>query len=334
MRIYIIKRLAWFPIVLMGVVTIVFFLTHLVPGSAIRILLGPHATEAMLQHATKEYGLDKPLVYQYGIYLWKVLHGDLGRSIITGRTVIADLAIYLPATIELVITSLIIITVVGITLGVVAAVYKNGMLDFLARGVAVGGVSMPQFWLGLMVVLLFFYWLGILPAGGKIDPNIGAPHHITGLYTLDSLLTGNWAAFKSTLLHLILPAITLSLTNLSTTTRMTRSSMLRTLREDYITMARAYGFGGFRVNFIYALKNALIPVASVLGLTTGYLFGGAFLIETVFDWPGIGLYATRSILNVDYAPVVGVALLTSFIYVAINIVTDIIYPLIDPRIKY
>lgn len=334
MGIYTAKRLAWFPIVLMGVVTIVFFLTHLVPGSAIRILLGPHATEAMLQHATKEYGLDKPLVYQYGIYLWKVLHGDLGRSIITGRTVIADLAIYLPATIELVITSLIIITVVGITLGVVAAVYKNGMLDFLARGVVVGGVSMPQFWLGLMVVLLFFYWLGILPAGGKIDPNIGAPHHITGLYTLDSLLTGNWAAFKSTLLHLILPAITLSLTNLSTTTRMTRSSMLRTLREDYITMARAYGFGGFRVNFIYALKNALIPVTSVLGLTTGYLFGGAFLIETVFDWPGIGLYATRSILNVDYEPVVGVALLTSFIYVAINIVTDIIYPLIDPRIKY
>ena len=334
MGIYIVKRLAWIPIVLLGVVTIVFFLTHLIPGSAVRILLGPHATEAQIQRITKEYGLDKPLVYQYGIYLWKLLHGDLGKAIVTGRSVIADVAIYLPASIELVITSLIIIIVAGVVLGIVSAVYRNGILDFLARGIAVGGVSLPQFWLGLIVILFFFYWSGILPAGGRVDPYIGAPRHITGLYTLDGLLTGNWAAFKSTLLHLILPATTLAFTNLSTTTRMARSSMLRALREDYITMARAYGFGGFRVNCIYALKNALTPVVSVLGLTTGFLFGGAFLVETVFDWPGIGLYSTRSIVNVDYAPVVAVTLLTSFIYVTVNIIVDIIYTLIDPRIKY
>lgn len=334
MGIYIAKRLAWVPIILLGVVTIVFLLTHLIPGSAIRVLLGPHATEAMVQRVTKEYGLDKPLVYQYGIYLWKLLHGDLGKAIITGRTVVADLAIYLPATIELVVASLIIIIVAGITLGVTSAVYRNGIMDLLARGIAVGGASLPEFWLGLMIILLFFYWLGILPAGGRVDPYIGAPRHITGLYTLDSLLTGNWAAFKSTLLHLILPAITLSFVNLSTTTRMARSSMLRTLREDYITMARAYGFGRFRVNYIYALKNALTPVVSVLGLTTGYLLGGDVLVEAVFDWPGIGLYAAHSIVNVDYAPIVAVALLTSFSYVIINVIVDIMYALIDPRVKY
>jgi len=334
MAVYIAKRLALIPLVLLGVVTIVFLLTHLIPGSAVRVLLGPHTTEAQIQRVTEEYGLDKPLTHQYGIYLWKVLHGDLGKSIITGRSVIADLGTYLPSTIELISAALIIITITGITLGVVAAVYRNGIFDFLARGLTVGGVAMPQFWLGLMVILIFFYWLGILPGGGKVDPSIGAPYHITGLYILDSLLTGNWAALESTLLHLVLPALTLAFTNLSTTTRMARTSMLKVLREDYIAMARAYGFGAFKINYVYALKNALTPVISVLGLITGSLLGGAFLVETVFDWPGIGLYATRSITNVDYAPVIGVALLTSFTYVLINIIVDITYTLIDPRIKY
>ncbi len=331
---YIAKRLAWIPVVLLGVVTIVFLLTHIVPGSAVRVLLGPHATEAMIQRVTKEYGLDKPLFYQYEIYLWKVLHGDLGESVVTERSVTADLAIYFPATIELVIASLIIIIVAGITLGIVSAVHRNGVLDLLARGIAVGGASLPEFWLGLMIILLFTYWLGILPGGGRIDPLIGAPHHITGLYIVDSLFSGNWPAFKSALLHLILPALTLSFVNLSTTTRMARASMLKTLKEDYITAARAYGFGEFRINYMYALKNALTPVISVLGLTTGYLLGGDVLVETVFDWPGIGLYAAQSIVNVDYAPIIAVAFFTSFSYLTANLIADILYVLIDPRVQY
>ncbi len=334
MALYIAKRLALIPAVLLGVVTLVFLLTHMIPGTPVRVLLGPHATAAQIERVTAEYGLDRPLLDQYAIYVWKLLHGDLGRSIITGKSVLSDLGRYLPATIELLVAALLIIVLLGLSLGVVAAVYRNGLPDFLARGFTVGGEAMPQFWLGLMGVVVFYYWLGVLPAGGKLDPRIEAPYHITGMYGLDSLLTGNWTALWSAFQHLVLPAVTLAVTNLSTIARMTRASLLKALREDYVTMARASGFGPFKVNFVYALKNALTPVISVIGLITGSLLGGAFLVETVFDWPGIGLYATRSITNIDYSPVIGVALFTSFSYVVINIVVDVAYTWIDPRIKY
>ncbi len=331
---YVIKRLLWMPLVLLLVVTLVFFLTHMVPGSAIRVLLGPHVGEAQLQKATAEYGLDKPLLTQYFIYMGHLLRGDLGRSIVTRRPVATELATYLPATLELTFFSLVLIVVVGVVLGVVAAVHRNSPLDILARGVAVGGVALPQFWLGLMFILLFSYYLRWFPMGGRMEMTIAPPTRLTGMYVFDSLFTGNWAALLDALHHLALPVLVMALTNLSTTTAMVRSSMLRTLNEDFTLMAKAYGHRPFRVHYIYALKNSLISAVSVIGLTTGYLLGGDVLVETVFDWPGIGLYAARSILHVDYAPVIGVALVIAAVYAVVNLITDLLYGALDPRIRY
>jgi len=331
---YIVKRILWIPVVLWLVATLVFFLTHLVPGSAIRILLGPHAGEEQIRHAIKEYGLDKPLWNQYLVYIGKLVRGDMGHSIVTRRPVLRELVTYFPATLELTLVSLILIIVMGVALGVVAAVHRNSILDVLARGIAVGGVAMPQFWLGLMLILLFSYHLGWLPMGGRLDLTLSPPQKLTGMYVLDSLLTGNWRTLGNAILHLILPAVTLAITNLSTTTAMVRSSMLRTLNEDFVLMAKAYGHSAFKVHYVYALKNSLISAVSVVGLTSGYLLGGAVLVETVFDWPGMGLFAARSILHVDYAPVVGVALFIAFVYAVINLITDILYALLDPRIRY
>jgi peptide/nickel transport system permease protein len=331
---YVIKRLLWMPLVLLLVVTLVFFLTHMVPGSAIRVLLGPHVGEAQLQKATAEYGLDKPLLTQYFIYMGHLLRGDLGRSIVTRRPVATELATYLPATLELTFFSLVLIVVVGVVLGVVAAVHRNSPLDILARGVAVGGVALPQFWLGLMFILLFSYYLRWFPMGGRMEMTIAPPTRLTGMYVFDSLFTGNWEALWDALHHLALPVLVMALTNLSTTTAMVRSSMLRTLNEDFTLMAKAYGHRPFRVHYIYALKNSLISAVSVIGLTTGYLLGGDVLVETVFDWPGIGLYAARSILHVDYAPVIGVALVIAAVYAVVNLITDLLYGALDPRIRY
>jgi peptide/nickel transport system permease protein len=331
---YILKRLLWMPVVLVLVVTLVFFLTHMVPGSAVRVLLGPHAGVAQLEKATAEYGLDKPLLTQYFLYMGHLFRGDLGRSIVTRRTVASELMAFLPATLELTLYSLILIVVVGIVLGVVAAVHRNSIFDVMARGVAVGGVALPQFWLGLMFILLFSFYLRWLPMGGRLEMAISPPARVTGMYTIDSLIAGNLKAFWDAVRHLALPVLVMALTNLSTTTAMVRSSMLRTLNEDFTLMAKAYGHRPFRVHYVYALKNSLISAVSVIGLTTGYLLGGDVLVETVFDWPGIGLYAARSILHVDYAPVIGVALVIAAVYAVVNLITDLLYGALDPRIRY
>jgi len=319
---------------MLGVVTLVFFLTHLIPGSAVSVLLGPLAGQAQIEDTIRKYGLDKPLVQQYTIYLSKLLHGDLGRSIVTGRSTLKDIAVFLPASVELVGTSLVIIVVVGLALGVTSAVHKDKFLDVFARGVAVAGVSIPQFWMGLMAILVCHFWINLFPIGGRISAAVSPPAHITGLYVLDSLITRDWSALADSLYHMVLPTATLAVSSLSTITRVTRSSMLDTLKKDYIITAKAYGFTNLKINYKYALKNALISSISVLGLLVGYLLGGTFLVEAVFDWPGIGLYAAQSIVNVDYSPVIAVALIISGVYVSVNLLVDILYWILDPRIKY
>ena len=334
MALFLLKRLALLPVIMLGVVTLVFFLIHAVPGSPIHLLIGPDAGKAELEKAIKDFGLDKPVVYQYVLYVKKIFTGDLGRSIYTGRSVMQDIETYLPATLELTFVSLVFIIITGVLFGVLSAVRPNSAIDTISRGIAIGGGSLPQFWWGLILILVFYYYLPWFPGGGRIDPFVPAPPRISGMLLLDSFIAGNWAAFKSSLLHIILPAFTLSLTNLSTLTRVTRSAMMRELKKDYITMVRAYGVREIRINFIFAFKNVLVAVVSVLGLSMGFLLGGAFLVETVFDWPGLGLYATSSIVNVDFEPVVAVALLVSFIYVVLNLLTDLVYALVDPRIRY
>jgi len=331
---YLIKRLVWIPVIVFTVITIIFLLTHIAPGSAVHIALGPYATGEQIERLTKQYGLDEPLWVQYGIYIWRLLHGDLGESIVRHKPVSEEILTFLPASVELVFFAMIFITGVGVTLGVVAATNKDRFLDIIGRGIAVAGVSMPQFWLGLMLLLFFSFGLGLLPTTGRIDPAIGTPTRITGMYILDSILTGNWVALKSSILHIVLPAFTLGITSLSTTTRLTRDGVLKVLREDYIAMARAYGFSERTVNYKYALRNGIIPALTNLGMTAAALFGGAFLVETVFSFPGIGYYATTSIIHLDYAPCVGVAIVISLLYILFNLVVDLSYLLIDPRIRF
>jgi peptide/nickel transport system permease protein len=331
---YFLKRLLLTPVTMLMVVTVIFFLSHSAPGSAIRVALGPHATPEQVEKLVKKYSLDKPIYIQYGIFLGNLLQGNLGESIVRGRTVTSELGTYLPASIELVGLAIVIIAVVGIFLGVVSAVRKNRIYDTISRGIAVGGVATPDFWLALMLVLAFSYGFRLLPSTGRINPLLSPPSHVTGLYLLDSLITGNGACFWDSLLHLAMPVFTLAITHISTTVRLTRDGMLKVLREDYITMARVYSLRPSVIYFKYALKNAILPVMTNLGMTTAALFSGAFVVETVFSFPGIGYYATTSILNFDYAPMIGAIIVISGLYVILNLMVDIAYSFIDPRIRY
>jgi len=331
---YIILRIAWIPAGVLLVVSIMFFLTHLVPGGAVQVALGPHATEERIARVMQEYGLDKPLYIQYVRYIGDLFKGDLGESIVRQKPVIAEIATYLPASIELVIAAILLIILLGIPLGVIAAIHKDRFLDFLSRGVAIGGVSLPQFWLALMLLLAFSFGLRWFPSGGRISSAVSAPHHYTGMYVLDSILSGNGRALWNSLAHIILPALTLAVTNISTTTRLTRDGMLKAFKEDYITVAWAYGLKPWKIHFKYALKNAVLPTITNLGMTMAFLFGGAFIVETVFSFPGIGYYSTLALLQQDYAPVAGVAIVVSLLYLVVNMLIDIVYVVIDPRIRF
>ncbi len=331
---YILMRVAWIPIGVLLVVTIMFFLTHLVPGGAVQVALGPHATEERIARVMQEYGLDKPLHIQYVSYLGNLLRGDLGESIVRQKPVASEIGTFLPASIELVLTSIILIILIGVPLGVIAATHKDRFLDFISRGIAIAGVSLPQFWLGIMLLLAFSFGLRWFPSGGRISSAVSAPRYFTGMYVLDSLLAGDWPALWGSLRHIVLPALTLALTNISTTTRLTRDGMLKAFKEDYIVVAWAYGVKPRRIHYKYALKNAILPTITNLGMTMAYLFGGAFIVETVFAFPGIGYYSTLALLQQDYAPVTGVAIIVSVLYLIVNVCIDVLYVFIDPRIQY
>lgn len=333
---FVIKRLLWLPVMLVGVTTLVFLLTNITPSTAIYIRLGEGGTGsgADVRNLIAKYKLDKPILQRYAAYMGALFHGDFGESMASGLSVSRDFAEYLPASLELVLLSLVVITVLGVLLGIASALYKNRWPDALARGIAVTGLAMPQFWLGIMLYLLLFYQLRLLPGGGRVTPLIGAPRHITGLYVFDSLVTGNWPALGSSLQHLVLPILTLSLTRLSTMTRMTRTAFLDVLSKDFMATHHAYGFSKLSIIFRYGLKNALSPILSVLGLLLGALFAGTFLVETVFSFPGIGYYAITAIANTDYQPAIASALFFSLVYGVVNVLVDIGYAAIDPRVRY
>jgi len=333
-RNYVIRRLAVIPLLLLGVVTMVFLLTNLTPSRAIYVRLGLRGTAEEVQALIQEYNLDKPVWYRYIDYLGRIVRGDLGESMAEGRPVTQELALYLPASLELVSLSVLSIIVVGVSLGILSAVYKNRWPDVIARGIAVTGNSMPEFWFAIMLALLFFFTLRVLPGSGRIDPLIGSPRRVTGMYILDSLLTGNWKALGSSILHIILPVLSLTVTRLSAITRMTRTSFLDVLSQDFMLTHRAYGFRRATLVLRYGLKNALPPVLSIMGLLTGALFASTFLIETVFTYPGIGFYAITAIIHRDFQPAIACAIVFSLIYAVINVVVDIAYAWLDPRVRY
>lgn len=327
------RRLASLVWVVLGVSLITFAISHMVPGDPARLIAGDRATPEIVAHIRAQLGLDLPLPQQYLHYMGQLLQGDLGMSIRTHRPVLQDIAAFFPATLELALVALMLATLLGIPLGVLSAVYRNRFLDHIARTLAVIGISTPAFWLGLGLIVIFYGELGWLPGGGRIDQGLAPPATVTGLYLIDAALAGDWVVWRSALWHMILPALTLGFVHLGVVARQVRSSMLEQLGEDYIRTARAYGLSPWVVVLRHALPNALIPSVTVLGLALGDLLYGAVLTETVFGWPGMGAYVVDSIQALDFPAVMGFAVVVSFAYVILNLLVDLVYRRLDPRIR-
>ncbi|HEY6689858.1 MAG TPA: ABC transporter permease [Rubrobacter sp.] len=319
--------------VLLGVSIVVFFMVRAIPGDPAQIMLGQQATQAQVQQVRESMGLDKPIFVQYGLFLKDALRGDLGNSIVTGRPVVTELLVRLPATFELVAFAMLIAVLVGVPVGVISAVKQYSLLDKTTSVLALTGISMPIFWLAMILVVIFGVNLELLPFPGRLNPTT-AITSITGLVLVDSLLTLNFAGFWDGLLHLIMPALALGTIPMAVVMRMTRSSMLEVMNEDYVRTARAKGVVPWRVVFKHALRNAMLPTITVIGLQVGLLMGGAIITETIFSWPGIGLYAYNSISARDYASIQGVVLYAAVLFVLINLVVDILYVILDPRVRY
>jgi peptide/nickel transport system permease protein len=296
-------------------------------------MLGQQATQEQVQQIRENMGLDKPIFVQYGLFLKDALRGDLGDSIVTGRPVTTELLTRLPATFELVAFAMLIAILVGVPVGVISAVRQYSLLDKTTSVLALTGISMPIFWLAMVLVVIFGVNLELLPFPGRLDPTTGITA-ITGFVLVDSLLTLNFAGFWDGLLHLIMPALALATIPMAVIMRMTRSSMLEVMNEDYVRTARAKGVVPWRVVFKHALRNAMLPTITVIGLQAGLLMGGAIITETIFSWPGIGLYAYNSISARDYASVQGVVLYGALLFVLINLLVDILYAILDPRVRY
>jgi len=330
---YAVKRLLTIVPVLLGVSIIVFSFIHIIPGDPAVVMLGERATPQRVAEVRVQLGLDKPLYTQYLIYAGKVLRGDFGASILRGDPVLWDLVRRFPATVELACSAILIAVSIGVPMGIVSAVWRNSAFDGASRLVALTGVSMPIFWLGLMLAWFFGVVLGWFPTGFRLGTDVTL-RTITHFTILDSLLTENWAALRSGLRHLVLPALALSTIPMAVIARMTRASLLEVLSQDYIRTAEAKGLPQRSVVLQHAMRNALLPVMTVTGLQIGRLLAGAILTETIFSWPGIGLWIYESIQARDYPIVQGATLFIATIFVTVNLITDVLYAVVDPRIRY
>src|SRR5437762_4031734 len=323
-----------FPLML-GMTLIAFVVSHSVPADPVAAHLGQRSMEdpTIVAAFRQQWGLDKPLPEQYLSYLLNLVHGNLGVSIRTHMPVAEDLGRYLPASAELAVTATGVGIMLGIPFGVVSAVNRNRWIDHIVRGVSLLGVSSPVFWLGLIALYVFYFRLGWLPGPGRLDVGMPEPSHLSGMYTLDSLLTGNWSALVASLRHLVLPGMVLASVYLGLVTRMTRSSMLEVLSADYVRTARGKGLRQRVVIFRHALGNALVPTITVLGLAFGDILAGTVLTETIFSWPGIGRYAYQSAVTLDFPAIMGVSLLIAAVFITVNLVTDLAYVVVDPRLR-
>ncbi|MFC2023607.1 ABC transporter permease [Chloroflexota bacterium] len=334
MLLYAVRRLLAVPFILLGVSVVLFLLTHIMPGDPAKVMAGEHASPKTVEIIRQEFGLDKPLPEQYRIYITNLLHGNLGISIVTHRRISEDISMYFMATMELTIAAMLLTVVMGVPLGILSATKKDTILDHLLRFISLSGVSLPVFWLALVLQLILYRQLNLLPIGGRLDVMQTPPPMVTGLFTVDSLLALDFRAFGETLRHLALPAFTLAFSSLAVVSRMTRSSMLEILSQDYIRTAQAKGLAAWAILYRHALRNAAIPTLTVIGLQAGVLLSGAFLIEAIFNWPGLGLYTTRAITRLDYPAIMGTSLLITLVFILLNLVVDLLYGLADPRIRY
>jgi peptide/nickel transport system permease protein len=319
--------------VLLGVSIVVFVMVRAIPGDPAQILLGQAATPDQVADVRQRLGLDEPLVVQYLVFIRGALTGDLGDSLVVGQPVTSVLLERFPATLELTLAALFFAIAIGVPVGVIAAVRQYSLLDKITSVLALTGVSMPVFWLALVLVVVFTVRIDLLPFPGRVGGDVSFTSY-TGLYLIDTLITLNFPAFWDVLRHLILPAIALGTIPMAVITRMTRSSMLEVMNEDYVRTARAKGVVPGRVVFRHALRNAMLPTITVIGLQFGLLMGGAILTETIFGWPGVGQIAIESVNRRDYAMIQGVVLYGATFFVLVNLLVDVLYAVLDPRVRY
>ena len=329
------KKLLYLLIMLIGVATLVFILTKLVPGDPVVANLSQRSLndpEVVAAYKAK-YGLDQPIPVQYVMYMKNLLKLDLGTSIRTNKPVLSELSRCYPATIELALFAIIIAAIFGILFGIISAIRRNSIVDQIVRAISVTGVSIPSFWFALLVLYLIYYKLHLLPGPGRLSNSFSSPSTVTGLYVIDSLLEGDIPKALDAVSHLILPGTVLAAFTMGLITRTTRSNLLDVMSTDYIRTAKAKGLGRAALIVRHALGNALIPVLTVIGLGLGNLLGGMVLVETIFNWPGVGQFAYELVLSNDYPAIIGVALLIALNYMVINTIVDILYGVIDPRVR-
>lgn len=327
---YIGKRLIGLVPVVLGVTVITFLLSQVVPADPATVLAGEAATPETVAAIRHQYGLDRPAVVQYVDYVSRLLHGDLGISIFSGRPVRSDLISRFGATFELATIAIVVAMVLGVALGVLAAVHRGGVIDQITRVIALFGAAVPVFWLAIVLVYLFYSKLGWFPATGRVNLSYILPTPMTRSLLIDSLLQGKWQTFVDALRHIILPAGTLAIMAAGVIARVTRASMLEVLDQEYIRAARAKGLGRSRVLYIHALRNALLPTVTVTGITYGSLLGGAVLTETIFNWPGLGNYAVSAMFRSDYPALMGVVVVMALAYALVNLIVDVVYVLLNP----
>jgi peptide/nickel transport system permease protein len=332
---FLLRRLAALVLLCVGITLVAFTFTQLVPGDPATANLGEQAAgdPAIVASFRERYGLDEPLPVQYWRYLTNVLRGDLGESLLDRQPVRASLETYVPASAELALLSTFVAVLVGVSFGVVAAVRRNRPTDHALRVVSLAGISMPTFWIALVALYVFFFRLGWFPGGDRLDPGVLAPPHVTGLYTVDALLAGQWDTARNALHHLILPALVLAAFNVGLLTRYTRTAVLEVIGNDYVRAARAKGLAEPSVLRRHVLRAALPSVVTVIGLVFANVLTGTVLVETIFAWPGIGQYAYRAAVNLDLPAIMGVSLFVAVVYVTVNFVVDVLYGVIDPRIR-
>jgi peptide/nickel transport system permease protein len=328
------RRIALLIPVLLGVTLVTFFLTHVIPGNPIASLVSPLASPAERHQLIVQNGLNQPIFVQYIHYLGNLLHGNLGTSFTTSHSVLSDLTSRFGATLELTLYAMLLALLIGVPLGILAAVRRGRLVDHVARVLAVSGIALPVFWTSLMLLYLLFFRAHILPAPyGRIDPSVSPPTDITGLYTVDSLLAGNWAALGSSAKALILPVCVLAFAVMAPIARITRSGMIEALDSDYVRAARSLGLSRRTVILRHAFRNALLPLITMIAVLWGYLLGGVVLVENIFAWPGLGQYVFNAISSSDYPAVQGFILYATTIYVLLFLIVDLLFLAIDPRVR-
>lgn len=330
---FLLQRVIGLLIVLIGVGTITFFATRML-GNPVYLLVGQQTSQEIVDNLMKQMGLDRPIHEQYARYLWSVAQGNLGVSRVTQRPVLHEIRLRLPATMELVVVTMLLIIVVALPAGIIAAVRQGGWFDRACQLIAQLGISIPSFWVGLIFIYLLFFKLGWFPAPlGRLDVGITPPPDRTGFLIIDSILAQNWVALRSAISHLVLPSLTLALVSAPSTFNIARTSLIQALRSDYIRTAKSFGLPVIVLYMRYALRNIIVPVITMLAMTFGYLMSSTVLVETVFAWPGIGLFSVNSMHNLDYEPIIGIVFLSALFYAGAYFLADLITVIVDPRIR-